>query len=67
MVVLVVLVLSNIILTWYLLRLIIDLEKVVEICHSQLDKRIIDLEDTTRKQIKTLSKEIVVKNVLNIP
>ena len=67
MVVLVVLVLSNIILTWYLLRLIIDLEKVVEICHSQLDKHIIDLEDTTRKQIKTLSKEIVVKNVLNIP
>ena len=67
MVVLVVLVLSNIILTWYLLRLIIDLEKVVEICHNQLDKRIIDLEDTTRKQIKTLSKEIVVKNVLNIP
>ena len=67
MVVLVVLVLSNVILTWYLLRLIIDLEKVVEICHSQLDKRIIDLEDTTRKQIKTLSKEIVVKNVLNIP
>ena len=67
MVVLVVLVLSNVILTWYLLRLIIDLEKVVEICLNQLDKRIIDLEDTTRKQIKTLSKEIVVKNVLNIP
>lgn len=67
MAVLAVLVLSNIGLTWYLLRLIIDLEKVVEICHSQLDKRIVDLEDSTIKQIKTLSKEIVVKNVLNIP
>ena len=66
-VVLVVLVLSNLILTGYLVYKLNDYTDSVD-RHARLSKILYDdTLDKVIKQIKSIPKEITVKNVLNIP
>ena len=66
-VVLVVLVLSNLILTGYLVYKLNDYTDSVD-RHTRLSKILYDdTLDKVIKQIKSIPKEITVKNVLNIP
>ena len=66
-VVLVVLVLSNLILTGYLVYKLNDYTDSVD-RHARLSKILYDdILDKIIKQIKSIPKEITVKNVLNIP